>query len=125
MNDNAKLLIKTLRSGQYRQTKGCLRDGNGYCCLGVATDLFHKQTGRGEWKDEGDTFAFYVDGRREGGVLPEPVQKWFGFKSSTGAVVDPVAGTAPALHLPSKNDIGVPFPRIADLIESEPEGLFT
>lgn len=29
-----------LRSGKYKQTKNTLQDAKGYCCLGVACDLF-------------------------------------------------------------------------------------
>lgn len=32
--------INALRSGKYKQTKGALQDSAGYCCLGVACDLF-------------------------------------------------------------------------------------
>lgn len=31
--------IDALRGGGYRQTKGVLRDCNGFCCLGVGLDL--------------------------------------------------------------------------------------
>lgn len=31
---------KALRSGEYKQTKETLQDENGFCCLGVACDLF-------------------------------------------------------------------------------------
>ena len=31
---------KALRSGKYKQTKDTLQDKNGYCCLGVACELF-------------------------------------------------------------------------------------
>lgn len=32
--------IKALRSGDYKQGKNTLQDHNGYCCLGVACDIF-------------------------------------------------------------------------------------
>lgn len=32
--------IDALRSGEYKQTKETLQDKNGFCCLGVACDLF-------------------------------------------------------------------------------------
>lgn len=31
----AKEWAEALRSGAYKQTSGALKDGNGYCCLGV------------------------------------------------------------------------------------------
>lgn len=32
-------LVAALRSGKYKQTDGALKDGDGYCCLGVAWAL--------------------------------------------------------------------------------------
>lgn len=37
-----KLWTDALRSGEYKQTKGCLKDENGMCCLGVLTDIYIK-----------------------------------------------------------------------------------
>ena len=34
-----KKWIKALRSGDYDQTKKCLQDEKGYCCLGVACEV--------------------------------------------------------------------------------------
>jgi len=35
-----KKWTKTLRSGDYNQTSEALNDENGYCCLGVACEVF-------------------------------------------------------------------------------------
>lgn len=35
--------VSALRSGKYKQTKGALQNQDGYCCLGVACDLFIPQ----------------------------------------------------------------------------------
>jgi hypothetical protein len=35
--------VSALRSGKYKQTTGTLQDSNGYCCLGVACDIFIPQ----------------------------------------------------------------------------------
>ena len=40
LNDNAKKWVAALRSGKYEQAKGWLREGDKFCCLGVACDLF-------------------------------------------------------------------------------------
>jgi len=37
-----KRWIKALRSGKYKQTSGKLQDTDGFCCLGVACELFNK-----------------------------------------------------------------------------------
>ena len=41
------LWIETLRSGIYKQCKGALRNGDTFCCLGVACDLIDKDG----WED--------------------------------------------------------------------------
>lgn len=40
-----KRWVAALRSGEYRQTRGELRDAAGFCCLGVACDI----SGTGKW----------------------------------------------------------------------------
>jgi hypothetical protein len=37
--------VEALRSGEYKQTKGTLRDGDSFCCLGVLCDI----TQHGQW----------------------------------------------------------------------------
>lgn len=44
--------IEALESGEYKQGKGQLRDGDQYCCLGVACDVYDKatdQSGESGW----------------------------------------------------------------------------
>lgn len=40
--------VEALRSGEYTQTTGRLRDMDGHCCLGVLCDV----SGRGRWEGE-------------------------------------------------------------------------
>lgn len=40
-----QLWIKALRSGDYKQTRGTLKDNKGFCCLGVLCDLAAKDGG--------------------------------------------------------------------------------
>jgi len=108
LNDNAKRLVAALRSGDYKQTRERLRDENGFCCLGVACDLFDPT----KW-DEDMTYE------RSSMTLPPNVQDFFGFTYENGAFhEDGVDGLA------NRNDDGATFAEIADLIESEPPGLF-
>lgn len=50
-----ELLARRLESGQYEQGRGALKrvsgDGFKYCCLGVATEIYHEITGNGRWLD--------------------------------------------------------------------------
>lgn len=56
--------VAALRSGDYEQGRGYLHRG-GFCCLGVACDLFIKETGRACWDGDGDFDDF--DDPDEGG----------------------------------------------------------
>lgn len=52
-----KRWLDALRSGKYAQTRGHLRDKNGFCCLGVLCDV----SGVGVWR-EGYRGEFNLDG---------------------------------------------------------------
>jgi hypothetical protein len=111
MNDNMKLVLKALRSGEYKQTKETLQDEVGYCCLGVMCDVFEKETGRTLRRDVGSYLYGGELGEQEG------VQEWVGLRHCDGtSKYNP--------PLVSLNDYdGYTFSQIADFIESEPEGL--
>lgn len=156
LNENAKLWVAALRSGEYQQTTGRLtvmqKDANnpkitvGDCCLGVACkvaviaglDLKLDIIGR---LGDGHTIEQTYDG--EVSVLPEKVVEWLGLSSSTGmllkASLDPEIqaelkslascsahdGKPEFTALTSLNDtLKFSFAKIADVIETEPIGLF-
>ncbi len=62
--------VAALRSGEYRQARGMLRDGDAFCCLGVLCDLHAKESG-GEWDNDGE-----YHGADE--ILPADVVGWAG-----------------------------------------------
>lgn len=105
-----KLWVEALRSGKFAQAKECLRDKHGYCCLGVACELFRVHEGYGEW--DGEAFL------ENTGDMPEDVRVWLGLRSTNGAMGER------AETLASRNDSGMPFAVIADIIESAPPLLF-
>lgn len=119
MNDNAKRWVEALRSGQYEQTRNDLRDENGYCCLGVACELYREVTGRGEWERDEDGFTQFLDRAL---LLPEPVREWLGLRTEGGDFIDRAGDRS---SLAERNDEGATFDEIADIIESELEGLFS
>lgn len=100
-------LIAALRSGEYKQTREKLRNGDAFCCLGVACNL----TGR-EWK--GNFF-----GERER-FMPVFVQRFYGFYSAQGAKID-----GDFVSLAQLNDRGKTFAEIADLLEPEDSAYWT
>lgn len=97
-------LVAALRSGKYKPAKGSLRDGENYCCLGVACEVYRTTARRGAWIGE-STFADVCGSRI--GSLPPDVSDWYGFDSS-----DPLIGKT--THATTANDIhGWGFKRIA------------
>lgn len=103
-------LVAALRSGKYKQGRGLLRSlNNEYCCLGVAEDL------RGvDWTPGNDCYALgdtYNMLTREGRLF-------YGFTDNAGNFTGGVLW-----HL--NDNEAKTFAEIADIIDSEPEGLFT
>lgn len=134
MNDNAKAWVKALRSGDYKQGRGRLRDGKFFCCLGVACDLAIKA---GVVSERGRPFRwdkFNSDERVQGdecvtdgnlehrrlGSLPRPIADWLGLRTQSGDFSGDRSLVSINDHL-SHPDV---FKMIADIIESEPEKLF-
>lgn len=117
MNQNAKKLVEALRSGEFSQVGRYLHTPDGYCCLGVATELYLREHG-GEWEPHqsvGETIHWYEFDDLDA-VLSPKVQDWLGFRTSRGDFS--------TNSLASLNDSGKTFKEIADVIESEPFGLF-
>lgn len=117
-----KKWVEALRSGEYAQGKNVLRDGNNrYCCLGVACEIYHQETGKGEWRlsDSAEYYFFEDDNQKEPAVLPNEVVKWLGIKSTLGGWQSDEAKSLVIL-----NDGGEDFNEIANVIESRPEGMF-
>ena len=117
MNKNAETWVAALRSGKYSQTRGVLRDDRGYCCLGVACQLYADAMGI-EW-NEGVEYRF--DGEEM--VLPLSVKMWLGLNGDSGRYYDSV-NDVEEYSLAKANDDGMSFGGIASIIESEPDGLF-
>lgn len=128
MNANAKKWVAALRSGEFSQTQGHLRDYKGYCCLGVACELYRRETGKGVWDEHLGEHQRYLrfnlteDGREVayGTALPAPVRDWLGLNGKSGGYDDGYLGTS----LSNQNDNRVSFTKIADIIEHRPKGLF-
>lgn len=105
MNPRIKALwIAALRSGKYRQTKGELRTGDRFCCLGVLCNLHALEHPAIAAKE---TSPRKYLGRS--GVLPDLVADWAGVWG-VGLYGDG------ARSLATDNDNGHSFSEIADTI---------
>lgn len=121
MNPDVKVKwIAALRSGDYKQTHGALRDENGYCCLGVLCDVAAKE-GKGKWHNSSsDPFTpewtFWPKG---GGFsfsfLPAEIGRWAGFGDDE--LTDPRIGEQRAVTYNDSEAHKLPFTGIADLVE--------
>ncbi len=75
--ERVQLLVDALRSGEFRQGKDALRtrDGERYCCLGVATEVARRN---GLSFSEGAPDKFPWDMTHQ--VMCVPVARWFGLE---------------------------------------------
>jgi hypothetical protein len=116
LNENAKKFVAALRSGEYKQGTKYLTsvrpEGEFDCCLGVACKLYIKDGGLLPTS----RYENYVTYAGKPAWLPKPVREWLGFGSDDG--------NYKGSSLTSDNDTGKSFIEIADIIESEPKGLF-
>ena len=105
MNSSIKQIwINALRSGKYEQGQGSLNEDGKFCCLGVLTDLYIRETNQ-EWEEGyGNCFAFEDCSC----FLPPAVQEWGRLNNSPA-----VNGRSLAVL----NDGGASFEEIASLIE--------
>lgn len=108
--------VNALRSGDYKQGTGVLRDKNdNYCCLGVACDLAGV-----EWRAYDGCYKALINGVGSDTSLPSPVMSYFGMRDRQGRFYGEWNNI-----LVMKNDCEkCTFDEIADIIESEPQGLF-
>lgn len=108
MNKRVKeLWLTALRSGEYPQCQGQLKDDDGYCCLGVLTDLYLKETNQ-EWEYNKEISCYQHE--EFFGVLNKDVKIWAELKFQNPRIE--------GKSLSDYNDIlRYDFNEIADLIE--------
>ena len=104
----AQKWVAALRSDQYKQGTGQLRSESGFCCLGVACYLAVKEGIIAKYDGDDGTLDRY----------PEVMEA---LNLTTDIGDYGVSDDA----LAQDNDLGATFATIADIIESEPTGLFT
>lgn len=105
--------LEALRSGEYKQTKSRLKNENSYCCLGVLSDLFIKETKTGEW-DNDDSFVMNNECKNIN--LHYKVVEWAELLNSNP---DCKTKEGESSSLAEENDSGKSFEEIADIIEEQ------
>lgn len=125
LNENAKKWVKALRSGEYAQGRDVLvtvgKQYDKFCCLGVACELYQQEVGTLRVEEVGYELSYNGNSFS----LPPVVKRWLGLRTDDGQVKVKKEKDQ-KLDLVHLNDNQRwSFRRIADFIESEPEGLFS
>jgi hypothetical protein len=108
MNRRAKdLWVRALRSRQYPQGRGALRQGDKRCALGVLIEVAMQDGVRLSMSVNPEHGSTGYDGNF--GALPIAVMEWAGLRDT-----DPAVG---GMSIAMMNDSGVPFEALADRIE--------
>lgn len=105
----ARKWAQALESGEYKQCKGKLREGDSFCCLGVLCNL-HAQEHPEIAVEQTKTFSYIG----ETGILPEEVQAWAGMFTRKGTREDGLPNLAELNDYYDKS-----FPEIAKVIRKE------
>ena len=105
-----KKWVDALRSGEYEQATGTLKDNNGFCCLGVLCDLYLKENNK-EWVHHPNENRCSIEDSYE--ILPLNVSNW----AYLGDLDPYFYEENQKQFLTYLNDNGYDFNRIADLIE--------
>ena len=102
--------LQALRSKEYEQNQGCLKNGNKFCCLGVLTDLYIKENNL-NWslKIENDFCERFA-------ALNWKVCDWADLKNANPDIK--IDKSFPDT-LAAMNDHGYSFEEIADVIEQQ------
>ncbi len=116
MNENAKLWVEALRSGEFKQTKKVLSKEGEHCCLGVACVLYQDEVGDLDVEEK----EFFTTYDACATTLPDKVQTWLGLANNEGLWRQP-AIFKNQTSLTTMNDAGASFEAIADTIEAKPE----
>jgi len=121
MNNNAKAWVAALRSGEFTQGRGSLKSPEGYCCLGVACELFrraHPEEAGWVHYIRYDQFLLNESGNTH--ALPLRVMHWLGLRDNYGVFQSDIGEPS----LAAMNDTNHTFEEIANMIEMKPDNLF-
>lgn len=102
--------MAALLSGDYIQAKNYLRDSGGFCCLGVAADVYRQCGGDAKWLDRGEGVPYQLVAGYHAAtaLLPYVVTNWLGIDKDVEH------------DFVNYNDIdGMSFELIAEKVEEE------
>lgn len=116
--------VDGLLSGTYIQGQSCLRTSDDkFCCLGVLTDIYSKESGI-EWSKNVRANSLLVVHSFQGEptLLPAVVQEWAELRSENPDTdIEKLSALSPDVYLHKTlaelNDEGKSFKEIAEIIE--------
>lgn len=113
-----EMWLEALESGEYAQSRGCLCDGEGFCCLGLACDVF----GMTGVEDSNGCYLF-DDQEFE---APSSVVKKLRLRDRIGSTRGFIKFSTKVWtdNLAHANDMGATFKQIARAIRKNPENFF-
>lgn len=123
--ENIKKWLDALASGEFQQASRCLNaGGNQRCCLGVACDVYMRETGNGHWIERkqippgadrpvGES-VFKDAAGYEDQALPDTVKSWLGLTESN-PVLDMTGFSFSTVA--EANDNGVSWDEIIQLLK--------
>jgi len=106
---NQQKWVEALRSGDFKQTQGVLKDERGHCCLGVACEIFKDELKITEEEHLRDGIIFNKTSK----VLPSVLRNHLGLRHNNGSALNS------KFSLAKMNDAGSTFHEIADVIEKQ------
>ena len=117
--------LAALRSGEYQHGKNRLVTVNEegkltYCCLGVLCDIYVKETGKAEWRDEGTKLAFVPGDNpidKEHAYLTREVVDWSGLPDKNPTMQD--GEDRNSLAIINDKDTTRDFSPLIELIEQQ------
>lgn len=118
--------IAALRSGKYAQTTGCLKNDEGFCCLGVAADVMapkawlKTKNGDGKYRFRHSTNALFIPESDWERLVPKGVRIKNPYYSGDDEYEDEFVELELLMdHMSDLNDeMNLNFNEIADIIES-------
>ena len=119
--EHRKILVDELREGRYKQGVRFLRRNDKYCFEGLACEI----SGLHKWELYNWTTNSPVKIYGYGGpicVMPKDVMDFYGFQTPNGWYQ--TKGVPWKDNLTNRNDAGLTFSELADIIEAEPDEMF-
>ena len=118
LTEPQKKWLAALRSGEFQQCQGQLSKDGGYCCLGVACEIFREELSLEKHELTSRNGYSYNESYQ---YLPEKVREYLALNTIQGFFRKK---DGKCEYLSNLNDNGKTFKEIADIIEENADQIF-